>query len=119
MNVATSNAVNKLISHDLSNNFIQNGKIKIIERRKDVRQKFNQPLPKVDCQTKDGNFRSSITNLGSNGVFIRTVRPFSAGQEIAMTFTFPISRNAKMVTGEIVRISDEGIGVEFKIFFRK
>ena len=46
MNVATSNAVNKLISHDLSNNFIQNGKIKIIERRKDVRQKFNEPLDK-------------------------------------------------------------------------
>lgn len=46
MNGATSNAVNKLRSYDFSNDFIQNGKIKIIERRKDVRQKFNEPLDK-------------------------------------------------------------------------
>ena len=114
---AISNTTNEQRNHALSNNFIQNAQIEIIERRKDARKIFDQPLPKVYCQVKGGYFKASIKNLSSNGVFIRTHRPFSAGEEIAMTFTFPISKNTKMVTGEIVRISDEGIGVVFKIFF--
>jgi len=116
---AISNTAIKQRTHDLSNNFVQNGQIKIIDRRKDARIKFKHPLPMVNCQAKDGYFKASITNLSSNGVFIRTHRPFFAGEEIAMTFTFPISKNIKMVTGEIVRISEEGIGVVFKIFFSK
>ncbi len=116
---AISNTAIKQRTHDLRNTVVQNRQIKIIDRRKDTRIKFNQPLPMVNCQAKDGYFKASITNLSSNGVFIRTHRPFFAGEEIAMTFTFPISRNAKMVTGEIVRISEEGIGVVFKVFFSK
>jgi len=116
---AISSATNHLRTVDLINHFIQNGQIKINEKRKDVRKKFNEPLPIVDCQTKDGNFKASINSLSPSGVFIRTGRHFSTGQEIAMTFPFPISKNTKMVTGEVVRISGEGIGVVFKIFFRK
>jgi len=116
---AISNTAIKQRIHDLSNNFVQNGKTKIIDRRKDARRKFSQPFPKVNCQAIDGYFNASITNLSSNGVFIRTHRPFSAGEEIAMTFRFPLSNNTKMVTGEVVRISDKGIGVVFKIFFKK
>jgi len=116
---AISNTAIKQRTHDLSNNIVQNGKIKIIDRRKDARRKFSQPFPMVNCQAKDGYFKASITNLSSNGVFIRTHRPFFAGEEIAITFLFPISKNTKMVTGEIVRISGEGIGVVFKIFFSK
>ena len=116
---AISSATNQLRNVDLINHFLQNGQIKINEKRKDVRKKFNEPLPLVDCQTKDENFKASITNLSSSGVFIRIGRHFSTRQEIAMSFAFPISKNTKMVTGEVVRISGEGAGVEFKIFFRK
>lgn len=116
---AISNTANKQRAHSLSHNFIQNWHVEIKERRKNVRKQFSLPLPKADCQVKDGYFIASITDLSPNGVFIRTNRPFSAGEEIAITFPFPISKNTKMVTGEVVRISDEGIGVVFKIFFSK
>lgn len=116
---AISNTANEQRIHALSINFIQNEQIEIVERRKDARNKFNQPLPKAYCQVKGGYFKASITNLSSNGVFIRTHRPFSVSEEIAMTFTFPVLKNIRMVTGEIVRLSEEGIGVAFKIFFSK
>lgn len=116
---AISKTANKQRAHSLSHNFIQNWHVEIKERRKNVRKQFSLPLPKADCQVKDGYFIASITDLSPNGVFIRTNRPFSAGEEIAITIPFPIFKNTKMVTGEVVRISDEGIGVIFRIFFSK
>jgi hypothetical protein len=65
------------------------------------------------------HFEAPIEDLSSSGVFIKTSRPLITGQEIAMTFVFPKTREPVMATGEIVRVSYRGVGVRFKIFFRR
>ena len=90
-----------------------------IERREAKRKIFSLPLPKAQCQIIDAYFKASIVNCSSNGAFIKSLRPLSVEQEIAITFSFPVSKNIRMVTGEVARVSDEGVGVVFKVIFRK
>ena len=54
-------------------------------------------------------------DISFGGVFIETSTPFSVGQEISLTFPIPNQQKHIKITGEIVRISDQGIGVKFKI----
>lgn len=92
---------------------------KFVERRETKRKIFSRPLPKAQCQIIDAYFKASTANCSSNGAFIKTLRPLSIGQEIAITFSFPVSKNICLVTGEVARVSDEGVGVVFKVIFRK
>ncbi len=92
--------------------------IKKIEGRKYGRKRFNEILPSVNCKTSYCDFKALICDLSSNGAFIKTGGDFEVGQEVAMTITFPITGERCMVTGEIVRVSSEGLGVNFKVFFK-
>ena len=92
---------------------------KFAERRETKRKIFSRPFPKAHCQISDAYFKASIANCSSNGAFIKTLRPLSVGQEIAITFSFPVSKNIRMVTGEVARVTDEGVGIVFKVIFRK
>jgi Tfp pilus assembly protein PilZ len=93
--------------------------IKNLEERQDSRKKFNEPQHVIAaCRTRDSDFDAFIQNISSSGVFIKTTKPLLAGQEIAMTFTFPQTQKTIMATGEIVRISYDGVGVKFNIFFK-
>jgi Tfp pilus assembly protein PilZ len=104
---------------DMFNYIIQNEQIRVVDQRKDVRKKLNEIQPIVAaCKTKDCDFKASIDDVSSSGVFIKTRRNLSTGQEIAMIFSFPNAKNTIMATGEIVRASGKGVGVEFKIFFK-
>ena len=101
------------------NHVIQNERIEVLDERKDARKKLNEIQPIVAvCKTKDCDFKASIDDVSSNGVFVKTRRHLSTGQEIAMKFRFPKAKDIIMATGEIVRVSSKGIGVEFKIFFK-
>lgn len=104
---------------DMFNHIRQNGQIKILDERKDARKKLNKIQPIVaTCQTMDCDFKASIDDVSSNGVFIKTRRYLPIGQEIAMKFSFPKAKNIIMATGEIVRASSRGVAVEFKILFK-
>ena len=101
------------------NHIRQNGQIKFLDERKDARKKLNEFQPVVaTCKTKYCEFKASIDDISSNGVFIKTRRHLSIGQEIAMKFSFSKTKNIIMATGEIVRASSKGVAVEFKIFFK-
>ena len=103
----------------MSDHIIPKRQIRVLDERKDTRKKFNEIQPVVAaCKTKDCDFKASIDDVSSSGVFIKTRRYLSIGQEIAMKFSFPNAKNTIMATGEIVRASGKGIGVEFKIFFK-
>jgi len=68
------------------NHAIQNGQIRVLDERKDVRKKLNEIKPIVAaCKTKDCDFQASIDDVSSSGVFIKTRRHLTTGQEIAMT----------------------------------
>ncbi len=100
---------------DMFNHSIQNEHIRVLDERKDVRKKLNEIQPIVAaCKTKDCDFQASIDYVSSSGVFIKTRRHLSTGQEIAMKFSFPKAKNIIMATGEIVRASSKGVGVKFK-----
>jgi Tfp pilus assembly protein PilZ len=93
--------------------------MRLVEERKDARKKLSEARPIVAiCKTRDFDFEASIYDVSSGGVFILTKTPVSTGQEITIKFSFPKTGNTIMATGEVVRVSNEGVGVKFKIFFR-
>lgn len=103
----------------MQNYSIRDEVIKNLEERLDSRKKFHAAQPVIAaCRTSDSNFEAFIQDVSSSGVFIRTSKNLLTGQEIAMTFTFPQAQKPVMVTGEIVRISYDGAGVKFKVFFK-
>jgi len=87
-------------------------------QRKVSRKSFvkNQLLT-ARCETIDGIFSVSVQDLSPGGAFIYTQKKLTMGQEIAMTIHLPGSEDFLMVTGEVVRTSSAGYGVEFKIIF--
>lgn len=98
----------------------QNTIIKGSEDRKDSRILFNGKNQVVaECFTMDSQFKASIQDLCTSGVFICTDKELSIGQEISLTFCFPESGKKMMASGKIVRIGYSGIGVKFKILFTK
>jgi len=81
-------------------------------RREHYRKSF---LTAVDYSNQDGVYKDFTKDISFGGVFIETSTPFSVGQEISLTFPIPNQQKHIKVTGEIARISDQGIGVKFKI----
>jgi hypothetical protein len=101
------------------NHIIQHKRIKVVDDRKDARKKLSEIQPIVAaCKTKECEFKASIHDVSSSGVFIITRRHLATGQEIAIKFSFPKANNIIMATGEIVRVSSKGVGVKLKIFFK-
>jgi len=77
-----------------------------LEERKDARKCFGRTQPIVaDCSTMDAAFKATIQDVSSAGVFLKTERNLLVGQEIAMTFTFPYTREIVRATGEVVRLT--------------
>ncbi len=87
-------------------------------QRKDSRKYFvkNQLLT-AKCETIDDVFSVSVQDVSPSGAFIYTKRKLRMRQEIALTIKLPNAEEFLRATGEVVRISAEGIGVEFKIIF--
>ena len=86
--------------------------------RKDSRKYFGKnQLLLANCQTADSVFNEYIQDLSSGGAFIQTDKNLTIGQEIAMTISLPNSRKELKATGEIVRVSPKGVGVEFTVIF--
>jgi Tfp pilus assembly protein PilZ len=68
----------------------------------------------VDYATQGQAHRDFIQNISAEGVFIETTVPISIGQELFLTFALPSYQAHIKITGEVVRISPQGIGVKFK-----
>jgi Tfp pilus assembly protein PilZ len=71
-------------------------------------------LTVVDYATQGQVYRDFIQNISDDGVFIQTAVPTYIGQELSLTFALPSHRKHIKLTGEVVRISPQGIGVRFK-----
>jgi len=89
-------------------------------QRKDSRKYFmkNQLLT-ARCETTDDMFSVSVQDVSPSGAFIYTKKNLTLGQEIAMTIQLPNSDEFLRATGEIVRVSSGGFGVEFKVIFNE
>ena len=67
----------------------------------------------VDYVIKGRSYTDFIHNISGGGAFIRTREHFSTGDDIAMSFVLPTSRDAIKFKGRVVRAADSGIGVLF------
>jgi len=81
-------------------------------RRKRVREPF---FMVVNYSVEDRFYTSHILNISAGGVFIETRIAFTAGQEISLTFPLPDYQKHIKIIGKIVRLTQQGIGVKFKM----
>ena len=72
-------------------------------------------LTVVNYAAQGSVYKDFIKNISAGGVFIETGMPFSVGQEVSLTFPLPDQKEHLKITGEIVRLSDQGIGVKFRM----
>lgn len=68
----------------------------------------------VDYAARGQAYRDFIHNISAGGVFIETAMPISIGEELSLTFQLPNYNIPIKITGEVVRISPQGIGVRFQ-----
>ena len=68
----------------------------------------------VECSSNDGVcFTDFIQDISDGGVFIQTDGPFFESQKITLTFSLPNADKDISISGEVVRIDSQGIGVKF------
>jgi len=80
-------------------------------RRKRKREPF---FMVVNYSIEDRVYTSHILDISAGGVFIETRIPFTPGQDISLTFPLLDYQKHIKIIGEIVRVTQQGIGVRFK-----
>ena len=83
---------------------------KFDEKRKHPRKKT---FVWTECSTDTRFCTDFIQNLSVSGLFIETQFPFFVGEKLSMTFSLPGADDPIKITGKIVRIDSNGIGVQF------
>jgi hypothetical protein len=83
---------------------------KFDEKRKYPRK---QTFVWTECSASTRFFTDFIQNLSVSGLYIETQLPFFVGEELSMTFSLPGADAPIKITGKIVRIDSNGIGVQF------
>lgn len=83
-------------------------------RRKYARKNYRI---NVDYALEDRLYNGLAINFSASGMYIeasKTVLPkFNRGNQLILTFIHPENKENVKITGEIARIDDEGIGVQF------
>ena len=80
------------------------------ELREFPRRPFSAP---VEVSTNGFIYMCFIRNLSNAGVFIHTDFSFKIDQQITMTFSLSRAEKDLTVSGKVVRVDSQGIGVEF------
>jgi Tfp pilus assembly protein PilZ len=83
---------------------------KSVELREYPRKPFSIP---VEYTSNGVNFIYFIQNISNDGVFIQTDGNFHIGQQIIMNFSLPKLEKDITVSGKVVRVVSQGIGVKF------
>ena len=73
----------------------------------------------VDYAVEGRAYQDFVRNVGAGGVFIETPEHFSVGQTVSLTFSLPNYPKVIKVTGEIIRTTPKGVGIEFKVAERR
>ncbi|MFB0520138.1 MAG: PilZ domain-containing protein [Desulfatiglandales bacterium] len=92
--------------------------LKELEERlfKDKREHKRKPFfMVVDYSTDDRAYKDYIQNISTGGVFIETRMPLSVGQVVSLSFPLRDYQKCIKITGEVVRVSPQGIGVKFRM----
>jgi Tfp pilus assembly protein PilZ/uncharacterized Zn finger protein (UPF0148 family) len=68
----------------------------------------------ADCVYQDRAINEYVKDISEGGLYLETSESFDEGEEIAMTISFSHHSKPFKITGEIVRTTPQGIGVQFK-----
>ena len=82
-----------------------------IYKRKHPRKPY---VSQVDFSTGDQAFKELVQDISPGGLFIETSAPLAVGQEITLLLSLQDHARPMKILGEIVRATDQGIGVRFK-----
>lgn len=84
-------------------------------KRKCRRQHFRRPLHMSVRYTNKGGLSSGfVRDISLGGVFILSRGPFSLGQSLAVAFFPPDFEKTVWITGDVMRVTPEGVGVRFR-----
>lgn len=79
------------------------------------RQHFRKPLHISVRYTNKGGLSSGfVRDISLGGVFILGRGPFSLGQSLAFAFSPPNFEKSVWITGDVMRVTPEGVGVKFR-----
>jgi len=67
----------------------------------------------VDYATQGCAYRAFIRNISAEGAFIESHGPFPHGPDISLVISILDHQHPVKITGEIVRIREEGLAVRF------
>ena len=67
----------------------------------------------AEYTVNEGTFRDIIKNISAGGLFVRTSRPISVGQDIKLSFPLFDFNQDVTVHGKIVKIDHTGFAVQF------
>jgi pimeloyl-ACP methyl ester carboxylesterase/Tfp pilus assembly protein PilZ len=81
-------------------------------KREYERKRYSGLVNYVVNQT---TYADLIKDISAGGIYIQTGSPFSAGQEIEMTFQISTSMEDVRLNGEVARIGESGMGIKFKM----
>ena len=87
----------------------------MVEISRTERRKHNRVSCNVDVgYTSEEMFgHDYITDISLGGVFIETFETFVPGRQIRLAIPFSKEEKYVKVTGRVVRIADNGVGVAF------
>ena len=83
---------------------------KHVELREFPRRPFSIP---VELSTNGFTYMCFIQNISNGGVFIHTDFSINIDQQITMTFSLSKAEEDITVSGKVVRVDSQGIGVQF------
>jgi Tfp pilus assembly protein PilZ len=79
--------------------------------RQDLRKFYTK---RINFRIQDQEYEGTIQNISCSGVFILTEGSFPIGSEVFLQLSIEGNQDPIKITGEIARISPEGIGIKFR-----
>jgi len=116
----TKDTTQKLVEY--INNMSEPERIQLLEKveewqlddkRKHPRRSYLMP---ADYIIKDNKSKGLVKDLSLGGVFLKPseVESLSIGQEVLLVIPYPDNKRNVRITGEIVRIDSQGMGIKFR-----
>jgi len=95
---------------------LKGGSLKSKCRRQHLRKPLHMP---VRYTNGDGPSMGVIRNISLGGVFISTRKALSPGQSLSVSFSPADFEKIVWITGDIMRVTPEGVGVKFRSMDQK
>jgi Tfp pilus assembly protein PilZ len=85
---------------------------RIAEKRTHPRKRY---IVSVDYVTPEGLQKGALQNISVGGLLLQTneISTFSFGQKIRLRIPYPNRQKYIVITGQVVRIDPQGIGITF------